>query len=217
MRLAHAICAVAATLALAGCGGASGAATSGQGSAASASATSAAASATATVTTRSTSTPAGAASGAGGAAVAPAVAVPLCRAAQLRLSFLGGRDAAGHGVLGFTLRNTSAHACATGGYPGILFLSGSGQPLPTTPEHTTDDFFGHVPLRQLVIPAGASFSFRLGLAEESQPGSDCQTIGAVQVIAPNDTGTLRVTIPGGASECGPATVSPVAPGDGALP
>jgi hypothetical protein len=39
----------------------------------------------------------------------------------------------------------------------------------------------------------------------------------VQVIAPNDTATLKAAIPGGAAECATATVSPLVAGLAAYP
>jgi hypothetical protein len=139
-----------------------------------------------------------------------------CRAAGLTLSYLGGQGATGHGELGFALHNTGS-ACSTGGYPGIQFLNQSGGPLPTTPQHTTDDFFGHVPLAVISVAAGESVSFRLGVSHGGGSSSGCVTAYGLQVIAPNDTATMSVKIPNGASECGATTVSPVAPGTSAYP
>jgi hypothetical protein len=142
-----------------------------------------------------------------------------CTAAGLALSFLGGQGATGHGELGFALRNTGA-ACSIGGYPGIQFLDQSGAALPTTPSHTTSDFFGHLPLQELTLQPGQSVSFRLGVSHGggsggAGAGGGCTTAYGLQVIAPNDTATLRVQIPNGASECGTTTVSPVQVGDSA--
>jgi hypothetical protein len=59
-------------------------------------------------------------------------------------------------------------------------------------------------------------SFRLGVSHGGGGVSaGCTTAYGLQVIAPNDTATLRVQIPNGASECGATTVSPVEPGDSA--
>jgi Protein of unknown function (DUF4232) len=139
-----------------------------------------------------------------------------CRAAGLALSFLGGEGATGHGELGFTLRNTGS-ACSTGGYPGIQFLGQAGGALPTSPVHTTSDFFGQLPLRELTVAPGQSVSFRLGVSHGDGSSAGCVTAYGLQVIAPNDTATLRVPIPNGASECGSTTVSPVEPGTAAYP
>jgi hypothetical protein len=220
---------LAAALALSGCGG-SGASSSSGGpaqpaaatsqaktSTASSSTASASSSSSATSTTSvlstSTTSAAGAASGAGGAGLAgPAP----CTASGLALTYLGGQGATGHGELGFALRNTAQKSCSTGGYPGIQFLDRAGGALATTPTHTTSDFFGTLPLSTVTVAPGSSFSFRLAVSHGGGSGAGCSTAYGLQVIPPNDTATLRVDIPGGASECGATTVSPVQPGDSAF-
>lgn len=149
----------------------------------------------------------------GGASVGGAA--DECKAAGLALSFLGGQGATGHGELGFALKNTGA-ACRTGGYPGIQFLSKDGAALPTTPQHTTSDFFGQLPLQRLSLQPGQTASFRLGVSHGGGSSAPCSTAYGLQVIAPNDTATLRVQIPNGASECGTTTVSPLQPGTSAF-
>ena len=142
-----------------------------------------------------------------------------CVASDLALQFLGGTGATGHGELGFALKNTTSTPCHTFGYPGVQFLDSAGKALPTTPTHTTDDFFGHTGERDLTVAPGASVSFRLGVSHEGAGGGSagCTTAAGLQVIAPDDTATLRVTLPGGAAECGGAvTVSPVQPGTSAF-
>jgi hypothetical protein len=173
------------------------------------------ATASASSTSPATATTSGTASGSdGGAGVGgPANA---CRASGLALSYLGGQGATGHGELGFALKNTGS-ACSTGGYPGIQFLDRGGAPLPTTPQHTTSDFFGHLPLAPLAVSSGQSVSFRLGVSHGGGSGAGCTTAYGLQVIAPNDTATLHVDIPNGASECGATTVSPLQSGLSAYP
>jgi hypothetical protein len=136
---------------------------------------------------------------------------------MLSLSFLGQQGATGHGELGFALRNTGSSSCRTFGYPGVLFLSQGGASLPTVSTRTTHDFFGSAPLQSLVVAAGQSVSFRLGVTHGIASSAGCTTTYGVQVIPPDDTATLRVSIPGGAYECGTATVSPVRPGQSAYP
>jgi hypothetical protein len=160
-------------------------------------------------TTTSTTGP-----GAGGASGT----VPACTAAMLKLSYLGGQGATGHGLLAFALTDVSSHACHTYGYPGVQFLSATGASLPTNATRTTRDFFGSAPERALTLAAGQSASFRLGVTHSSAGGgaAGCQTAAALQVIPPDDTHTLRVTIGnGGAYECATATVTPLQPGDSA--
>ncbi len=142
-------------------------------------------------------------------------AVSQCVAADLSLSFLGGNGATGHVLLSFAMRNASSHSCRTGGYPGVLFLDGSGHALPTHPDHTTTDIAGHTTLRELTVAPGASVSFRLGTSDIGSGGGSagCVRAAALQVIAPNDTATMRVGLHAGAFECeGKVTVSPVQAG-----
>jgi hypothetical protein len=142
---------------------------------------------------------------------------PICRAAHLSLSYLGSQGAAGHGLLGFALKNTGAVTCSTVGYPGVVFLDKAGKPLSTVPTRTTHDFFGTAPKVALNVAPGAMVSFRMGVTHVPAPNATCSTAYALQVIPPNDTSTLRVSIPDGAYQCGTATVSPVRPGTSAYP
>ncbi len=142
---------------------------------------------------------------------------PPCRAAALSLSFLGQQGGMGHGEIAFRLRNTSSTSCRTYGYPGILFLDQQGHALPTVPHHTTNDFFGSTPAAALVIAAGQSASFRLDVGHGVATANGCATAYALQVIPPDDTATLRTTIPNGAYECRDANVSPLRPGGSAYP
>jgi hypothetical protein len=215
--------AVVAAVALSACGGGSSGTTAASRSAAATASQSTAAGSTTAASSTAASTTAGSsttiaassASGNGNGGAGIGGSGTECTAAGLTLSFLGGQGATGHGELGFALRNTGP-ACNTGGYPGIQFLDRAGGALATTPTHTTDDFFGHLPLRELALAPGQSVSFRLGVSHEAGATSaGCTTTYGLQVIAPNDTATMRVQIPAGASECGAATVSPVQPGDSA--
>jgi hypothetical protein len=141
---------------------------------------------------------------------------PPCRAAGLTISFLGQQGATGHGELGFALRNSGNASCSTIGYPGVQFLDRGGKNLPTTPTHTTQDFFGTTPLRRLSVAAGQTVSFRLGVTHGAGSSAGCTTAYAVAVIPPNDTQSLKVSIPDGAAECGTTTVSPLTPGTSAF-
>ncbi|MGZ4179987.1 MAG: DUF4232 domain-containing protein [Solirubrobacteraceae bacterium] len=141
-----------------------------------------------------------------------------CKAADLELSFLGGQGATGHGELGFALRNTSGSTCHTYGYPGVLFLDRAGKALPTDSTRTTQDFFGSAPERKLVVAPGQTVSFRLGVTHGAASPVGCTTAYGLQVIPPDDTATLHVTIGnGGAYECRTATVSPLQEGTSAFP
>jgi hypothetical protein len=155
---------------------------------------------TATTSTPTTTTPSG---------------PPLCRAAGLALAFIGQQGAAGHGEVAFSLRNTGSTSCRTFGYPGVLFLDSAGRPLPTHATRTTSDFAGSLSERAIVLAPGERSSFRMTLSHVSS--SPCTTAAAIQVIPPDDTGSLRVSVEGGISECGgAATVSPLQPGTSAF-
>ena len=223
MRTSLAGLALVAAVALSACGGSGGGQTSQASQPAAAttrSATAATGAATATTSAAATGTQTtitsqtGTATANSGGASADAAA-GQCKAAGLALSYLGGQGATGHGELGFALKNIGA-ACRTGGYPGIQFLARSGAALATTPQHTTDDFFGHLPLQRIALGPGQTASFRLGVSHGGGASAPCQTAYGLQVIAPNDTATMRVQIPNGASECGPTTVSPLQPGTAAF-
>ncbi|HEY1511008.1 MAG TPA: DUF4232 domain-containing protein [Solirubrobacteraceae bacterium] len=141
-----------------------------------------------------------------------------CTSSDLALSFLGQQGATGRGELGFALRNISGSSCHTYGYPGIQFLDRAGQPLPTLSTRTTHDYFGNAPVQALLIEPGNSVSFRLGVTHGIASSAGCSTAYELQVIAPDDTHTIRLVIPdGGAYECRTATVSPLRPGDSAYP
>jgi hypothetical protein len=140
----------------------------------------------------------------------------ICRAAGVKITYLGGQGATGHGLLGFAMQNTGGTACTTLGYPGIQFVSKRGAALPTHDTRTTTDFFGTTKLARLTVAPGQSASFRLGVSHGSASPNGCVTAGYVQVIPPNDTSTVRVAVPGGVYECGgTVTVSPMQPGDSA--
>lgn len=213
--LAVAACGGAGTTTITNASGSGGASVSGSGST----------HPTTTVTHTATAIASGAgassssATGSGGAGLpaGSSGAAPACVATGLALSFLGQQGATGHGELGFAVRNTGAGSCSTGGYPGVQFLDAGGAALPTTPTHTTSDFFGHTTLRMLTMAPGQTVSFRLGVTHGAGSSTGCATADALQVIAPNDTATLKAAIPSGASECAAATVSPLQAGDSAYP
>jgi hypothetical protein len=209
VRALRAAAALAAVLALAGCGSSTTTKTETVAPSSGTSATSATGASPATSTaptSQSTTT----------SASASISSLPLCRAATLALTFLGQQGATGHGVIGFALRNTGTTSCHTFGFPGVLWLSKAGTPLPTNSIRTTRDFFGTAPLESLTVPPGGEVSFRLGVTHGAGGTAGCTTAAALQAIPPNDTSTLRVTIPNGVYECMTTTVTPVRPGKSAF-
>lgn len=199
-------------LLLAACG------SSGGGSSASTTSTTAAAAASTPATTSATtSASTNTTTSATTTTTATSSGPPPCRAAMLSLSFLSQQGGMGHGEIRFQLRNTGSASCRTYGWPGILFLDKNGAGLPTIPHHTTNDFFGSTPAAPLVIAPGSSASFRLDVGHGVASSNGCATAYGLQVIPPNDTATLRTTIPNGSYECRDANVSPLRPGDSAYP
>lgn len=195
---------LALSLPLAACGGSS----------SSSSTPSAATGATTTVTV---TTPATTASTQTSQTTTTPAGPPICRAATLSLTFLGSQGAAGHGLMGFALKNTGGTTCSSVGYPGILFLDKSGGPLAVNVMRTTQDYFGPAPKVALTVAPGATISFRVGVTHVPAGNAKCATAYGLQVIPPNDTSTLRISLADGEYECGVATVSPVRPGTSAYP
>jgi hypothetical protein len=112
---------------------------------------------------------------------------------------------------------SSGSRCRTFGFPGILFLDKAGNPLPTHAVRKTQDLFGSAPAVALTLAPGASASFRIGVTHGINSSAGCTTAYGLQVIPPDDTTSLRTTIPDGAYECMQATVSPLRPGESAYP
>jgi len=139
-----------------------------------------------------------------------------CTAADLTPAFLNSNGATGHVVIAFTLKNTGSGACDTYGFPGVQFLSKSGAPLATDATRTTTDFAGHVPERQLTLAPGQEASFRIVTDDVASSQSACVNAYGLQIIAPDDTATMRASMPQPISVCnGKATVSPLAAGTSA--
>ncbi len=210
--------AIAAALVIAACGGSSSTTASAPAASSSTASTGAQSSSAAPTTTPTSTTTKTVATSTSAAVQSSSTSggTPPCLAAGLALSYLGGQGATGHGELGFAVRNTESTSCNTIGYPGVQFLGKSGEPLPTHPTHTTEDFFGHTKLAEVMLGPGMTASFRLGVTHGATSEKGCTLAYGLQVIPPNDTATLHVSIPDGVLECGTATVSPMQPGTSAF-
>jgi Protein of unknown function (DUF4232) len=201
MRSLTVCLAVLAALSLTACGASSSSSSTASSTTAAVTTTTAATATTTTASTPATTTAT--------TPVTPVTRPPRCTAASLALRYLGQQGATGHGEIGFALKNITGSSCRTYGYPGVLFLDRTGHPLPTLSTRTTHDFFGPAPAAALIVAPGASVSFRLGVTHGISSPAGCTTAYALQVIPPDDTSTLRTTIPMGAYECGTTTVSPL--------
>jgi hypothetical protein len=141
-----------------------------------------------------------------------------CVAADLTPSFLGTNGAAGTIAVGFALTNSSSSSCTTYGWPGVQFLSSADAALPTDAMRTSSDMLGSTPATDITLMPGQKASFRL-IASDFASGTttSCPNATKLQIIAPNDTATLRVAISGGIPACGRATLSPLMAGTSAWP
>jgi hypothetical protein len=169
----------------------------------------------ATVTTATITRPD---SGGAGLTTTASVSAAACVAADLTPVAAPPNGATGTVVLGFILKNTSPQACSTYGWPGIAFVDSAGDPVATQTTRTTSDILGSTPPRTFSIAAGGEASFRVTVHDSNDQGgeSGCGSYATVQIIAPNDTATMRVKLPDGPAEvCGAAAVSPLEPGTSA--
>jgi hypothetical protein len=207
----------ALALAVAGCGGSNSAATTShkQASTGSGQAATASTPATTTQTATTTSTTAQTTTTTSNSGGVP-VAGSACTAADLTPAFLNSNGATGHVVLAFVLKNTGSASCHTYGYPGVGFLSKSGALLTTNATRTTADFAGHLPESDITLAPGQEASFRMVTSDVGSSQSDCANAHGLQVIAPDDTATMKTSMPEAISFCdGKATVSPLVAGTGA--
>ncbi|HET9074592.1 MAG TPA: DUF4232 domain-containing protein [Solirubrobacteraceae bacterium] len=167
---------------------------------------------TATVTTQTITAPGDGGSGLTGTDASAAAA---CVAADVRAAAAPPNGATGTIVLGFTLTNTSTSTCRTYGFPGIGLISADGSVVDPHAQRTTQDALGTSPLRHFTIGPGGQASFRVAVHDFNAQGSEtgCHRYPAVQIILPDDTATLRVTLPNGAvTVCGTPQVTPLQPG-----
>jgi len=141
---------------------------------------------------------------------------PPCTASDLGLTFLGSNGATGNVVLYLELRNSGTVPCHTYGYPGVEFLAADGSGINTVTTRTIHDILGNTPETAIELAPNERSTFRMVVAVNG-PESICTNATGLQVIAPNDTQTMRVAFPNPILQCGKTTVSPLEPGLGAVP
>jgi hypothetical protein len=157
-------------------------------------------------------------SGGAGLTTVTTAAAAQCTAADLTAAAVPPNGATGTVVLGFTLKNTSAQACGTYGWPGIAFVDAAGSAVATQSTRTTADILGSTPPIRFTLPPAGEASFRITVHDSNDQGGEagCGSYRTVQIIAPDDTATMRVTLPDGPAEvCGAAAISPLEPGTSA--
>lgn len=141
-----------------------------------------------------------------------AVNLPTCQPAQLSAQLGTGTVAAGHLRYGVVFTNHGA-ACQLTGYPGLLQLTATGQPLPTTVIRGGGYTFPPVTPTQVTLATGGTASFALDYSDVPAAGeTSCPTSAQLEVTPPNDYGHL--VIPGKIAPCqhGTIHVSPVVAG-----
>lgn len=154
------------------------------------------------------------------AAPAASASWPQCRPNQIGIIAAGNGAALGHvGVL-YTLRNASSASCRLNGYPGMLLLGSSGQPLPTTVVRAVSGayLFPAVVPHWVALQPGALASFDLQYgdnpfgAQANEPYAQaCPPATSAEVTLPNASG--HTVVPASMSPCGGQVfVSPVVPG-----
>ena len=115
---------------------------------------------------------------------------------SLTQSYLGQQGATGHRELGFALSNKNQVGRAPRSgmpesiYPGAA-SAGRCPPVAPAPPATSST---STTLRHLKLGPGDTVSFPVGVTHVPTAGNRCTTAHQVQVVAPNDTATMRVQI-----------------------
>jgi hypothetical protein len=91
--------------------------------------------------------------------------------------------------------------------------------MATSVTHTTQDILGSTPEQTIELAPGAEASFRVVTSDTGTGGGSagCAHVAGVQLIAPDDTAPLRVSLPRGTIVCGTSGVSPLLVGGSAVP
>jgi hypothetical protein len=148
-----------------------------------------------------------------GATVTVTAAPPQCTAAQLNVG--PGRSGVGLGnyVQYVILTNTSGRDCSLRGFPGVQFVNGAGQPLPTRPHHGSSYFWGTDQISSIVLAPGGRASFGLaGSDYDNVHQRACPQAAGIKVIPPGLTTQQLVSVTWPDCYRGRVDVSPVVAG-----
>lgn len=123
--------------------------------------------------------------------------------------------AAGTIQTSITLRNVTSTTCVLGGYPGLLLIGSDGKPLPTvTIRKGTYPFTAQAPT---LVTLGPGQVAHINIGYSDVPvgtESSCPMATALQVIPPNATDHLTVTMSLSPCDQGKLVTSPVLSGPG---
>lgn len=139
-----------------------------------------------------------------------APAVTTCQASGLSITVSGNGGAAGTEELTFSLTNTTTAPCKTYGYPGMLLLSTSGAPEPTTVVRGGRESFEKFPPARVEIKPGGSAYFNVGFEVVPVGTTSCSTAHKVEITPPTNQTHATVNVPDlVACDNGTLHVSPV--------
>jgi hypothetical protein len=120
------------------------------------------------------------------AALAAGASTPPCSTSDLKASYRHHDDAAGHSYGSIVLRNTSGHACHTGGYPGVSYVGrGNGTQIGAPAVRTNRSA-----VTTLVVAAGARVRSPLDeVRAQNFPRRRCRpaNVDGFRVYVPNAT------------------------------
>jgi hypothetical protein len=135
------------------------------------------------------------------------VANTKCQLSGLKIAVKGQGGAAGTQELTFSLTNTSAAACKTYGYPGLLLVSTSGATVWTTTEvHGGGVSFENIAASTVTITPGQAAYFNVGFSDVTTAGTTCSTTHSIQVIPPTNTTHAMVAVAQGIHACDNGTL-----------
>jgi len=115
----------------------------------------------------------------------PAGSIASCASGDLTLSALGPvSEATGQDTRDFAITNTSSRPCSVDGYPSIMALDASGQPVPFVYQDKGDQMVTSRPPSEVVLMPGGRAFVRI-----NKYRCDVQSVTA--------TKSVRVSLPGG--------------------
>jgi hypothetical protein len=137
-----------------------------------------------------------------------------CQSGDVRISAAPGSVATGHVESPFLIRNTTARRCTLRGFPTVIPLGKTGQPLAVKVKPAAVDFFPQVPDREVALQPAGLASFRLVTTNGGQSVAGCPGARQVRVALPQDASSQALPFVGIVCP-GTVTVSRVAQGKSA--
>ena len=142
--------------------------------------------------------------------------VATCQPSQLAIAIGQSNGAAGTIEIGITFTNSSSTTCALQGYPGMLLLDASANPLPTNVVRGGMNFepaIANSAPTQVVIGAGQPAGYTLSYSDVPTGNeTSCPSSTAARVTPPNDTAYATISLAIAPCSGGTIHVSPVYPG-----